>query len=58
MPAVLGALLGKWLDEKYNTEPRYLIIFLVLAFLSSAVVIVRKAKKYSSEYDAIIKKDV
>lgn len=58
VPAVLGALLGKWLDEKYNTEPRYLIIFLVLAFLSSAVVIVRKAKKYSSEYDAIIKKDV
>ncbi len=58
VPAVLATLFGKWLDQRYGTEPRYLIILLTLAFVSSAVVIVKKAKKYRDEYEAIIKKDV
>lgn len=58
VPAVLAAYLGKWLDERYGTEPRYIALLLILAFLSSAVVIVKKAKKYRAEYEEIIKKDV
>jgi F0F1-type ATP synthase assembly protein I len=57
VPAVLGALLGKWLDERYGTEPRYIIILLAFAFVSSAIIIVKKAKKYRDEYEAIIKKE-
>lgn len=56
VPAVLGALLGKWLDERYNTAPRYLIILLALALLSTAFLIVKKAKQYQQEYDALNKK--
>lgn len=58
VPAVLAALLGKWLDEKYGTEPRYIILLLAFAFFSSAVIIFKKAKKYRDEYVSIIKKDV
>jgi|GEM_PF-1402298 len=58
VPAVLATLLGKWLDEKNSTEPRYIILLLIVAFISSAVVLIKKAKKYRDQYEAIIKKDV
>ncbi len=56
VPVVLAALGGQWLDEKYGTEPRYLIILFIFAFLLSAAVIWRKAKRYTKEYEKIIKK--
>lgn len=55
VPAVLAALLGQWLDIRYGTEPRFLIGFLVLALTLTAVVVVRKAKKYKSEYERLLK---
>ena len=51
IPAVLAALAGKWLDEKYVTAPRYLITLLFLALVFSAIILDRKAKKYRLEYE-------
>ncbi len=53
IPVVLGALLGKWLDLRYGTSPRYLIILFILAFAFSALVVVRKAKRYKQEYERL-----
>lgn len=53
IPAVLAALLGKWLDTKYHTAPKFLILLLLLALLSTAWMIVKKAKKYQKEYDVL-----
>lgn len=55
IPAVLAALAGKWLDEKYATEPRYLIVFVFLALVLTAVILVRKAKKYRDAYEKLMK---
>ncbi|OGL92665.1 hypothetical protein A3H12_03950, partial [Candidatus Uhrbacteria bacterium RIFCSPLOWO2_12_FULL_47_9] len=56
VPAVLGALVGKWLDGKYHTAPKFLVFSLSIALLSTAWIVVRKAKKYGNEYEALNKK--
>lgn len=55
VPAVLAALLGKKLDAIYGTEPTFLLILLAFALLSTAVLIVKKAKHYKSVYEKINK---
>lgn len=55
-PVVFLAWLGKYLDDKYGTEPKLLIVGFVLAFIISAVSIVQKAKRFGNEYDEIDKK--
>ena len=55
VPAVLAALTGKWLDTKYGTTPTFIIILLILAFLSTAVLIAKKAKEFQAEYKSINK---
>ncbi|MBI2474035.1 AtpZ/AtpI family protein [Candidatus Uhrbacteria bacterium] len=57
VPAVLAALLGKWLDQKQGTEPRYLILCLIVAFFFTGVLIVKKAKFYKDQYESVINKD-
>jgi F0F1-type ATP synthase assembly protein I len=54
MPAVLAALLGQWLDLRYGTQPRLLIVFLALSLILTTVVIVRKARKYKQDYETLI----
>jgi F0F1-type ATP synthase assembly protein I len=54
VPAVLAALAGNWLDERYGTQPRYVALLLSAALLSTAIIVVRKAKKYSIEYQQLI----
>jgi F0F1-type ATP synthase assembly protein I len=56
VPAVLASLLGTWLDKKYDTEPWFLIVFLLLAFLSTGIWIQKKAKAYEKEYERLLKK--
>ena len=56
IPAVLASLAGKWLDEKYQTQPKFLAFFLFLALLSTAWIVVKKAKKYGKEFEALNKK--
>lgn len=57
IPAVGAALLGKWLDARYGTQPRYLIVLLALAFAFTAVIVVRKAKSYRRAYEDLLKKE-
>lgn len=59
VPAVLAALAGKWLDERFDTSPRYLILLLVLALALTAYLVVKKAKEYGKEYQKLFeeKKD-
>lgn len=55
IPAVAGALLGKWLDTKYQTSPRYLFLMLIIAFSLTAYLIVKKAKEYREQIEKIEK---
>lgn len=57
IPAVLSALLGKWLDSRYGTEPRYLIIFLTLAFALTAYAVTKKAKMYKKTYESLMNEE-
>ena len=54
VPAVLAALLGKWLDGRYGTEPRYLILLLVVAFALTIYAVVKKAKVYKNAYERLM----
>lgn len=58
VPVVALAMFGKWLDSKYGTRPYLLIAGFVLAFLISASVIWRRAKKFGKEYEDIGSKKV
>jgi len=51
VPAVLAALFGKWVDGIYGTEPRYLVIFLFIALLSTARIVWKKAYTYKKQYE-------
>ena len=55
--AVAAALLGKWLDEKYATEPRYIIIALAIAFAMTALIVYKKAKYYGKEYAKLAERE-
>jgi len=56
VPAVFGALFGKWLDDKYHTAPKYLMVFLLIALVFTVVIIVKKARFYQKEYELLNKK--
>lgn len=34
-PVLLGALLGRWLDKRYNSSPRWFLIVIGLSFVVS-----------------------
>lgn len=53
VPVVLFALLGQYLDEKYNKSPWFTILGFVLAAVITARLIYRKAKKYGDQYQAL-----
>ena len=57
VPAVLAALAGSWLDDRHGTEPWWLMGCLVLAFVLTACVLWRKAKRYRADYERLIKMD-
>jgi len=46
-PIILALFLGKWLDNKYQTDPRYLLICVAVAFVISNVGLVREVVRYS-----------
>lgn len=46
-PIILALFLGKWLDNKYQTDPRYLLICVAVAFVISNVGLVREVIRYS-----------
>lgn len=42
-PVILALFLGRWLDEKYNTEPWLFIATVVIAFIISSIGIGKEA---------------
>lgn len=56
VPAVLAALLGKWLDGRLGTEPKLLIGCMAVALAGTALMIVRKARKYAKLYQSLNEK--
>jgi F0F1-type ATP synthase assembly protein I len=57
IPAVVFALIGEYLDTKYHKEPLFLMLGLLLAFSVSMKSVYKKTKKYSEEYQEIVKTD-
>ncbi|OGL95145.1 hypothetical protein A2348_02375 [Candidatus Uhrbacteria bacterium RIFOXYB12_FULL_58_10] len=56
VPAVLAALLGKWLDARYGTEPKLLIVCFSLALALTVFMVVRKARFYGKKYQELNQK--
>lgn len=56
VPAVLAALLGHWLDVRWDTRPWAVVICLVIAFGLTALTFKRKAQRYARAYDELLKK--
>lgn len=54
VPAVLAALAGKWLDIKFGSYPKCTILLLTIAFVLTAIILVRKVKQYGKEYEDLI----
>ncbi len=56
VPVVIFVLLGQFLDEKYQRRPLFIILGFIIAFLISAKIIYKKAKRYGQEYQNLDKK--
>jgi F0F1-type ATP synthase assembly protein I len=50
VPVVVLALLGEYLDEKYNKAPLFILLGFLTAALISTKIIYTKAKKYGKMY--------
>ena len=57
VPAVAASFFGKWLDQRYLTAPRYLIVCFIGAFVLTAFNIWRKSRYYGQEYTRMTKND-
>lgn len=57
IPAVLGALAGRWCDARFGTHPLFLTLFLLTAFLLTVLLVQRKSQRYGREYQALINKE-
>ncbi|HSD12095.1 MAG TPA: AtpZ/AtpI family protein [Patescibacteria group bacterium] len=53
VPVVLGTIAGRRLDAAYGTKPAFLIAGFALAAVLSAFYVVRRARAYGREYDAL-----
>lgn len=54
-PIILALFLGKWLDNKYQTEPWLFLICIGLAFLTSSLGIVRITLDYLKKIETEVK---
>ena len=57
VPAVVAALVGTKLDERFQTEPLFLIILFVVAITITTLILYKKAKEYEKSYSALIRKE-
>ncbi len=56
-PAVLAAILGGWIDDRYGIEPFGSIGCLLFAFLFTALLLVKKVREYGAQYIQLTEKD-
>jgi F0F1-type ATP synthase assembly protein I len=50
IPALVAATVGIWADEKFGTQPWILFILLIIAAVTTAIYVVRKAYYYADLY--------
>ena len=50
-PVLLGVLLGKWLDKKYDSSPRWFLIVIGLSFIISMIGLVKDTLKEYKNID-------
>ncbi len=50
IPAIIAAILGTYIDNLINKGPVFITILLACAFVSSLIVVYKKAVKYRKEY--------
>jgi MFS-type transporter involved in bile tolerance (Atg22 family) len=50
LPAVSAGLLGDYLDERWGTKPVMILLLCTIAFVFTAILIVRKAYRYADLY--------
>lgn len=56
IPVIIGLFLGRWADERYNTEPWLFLTFTGVAFIVSIIGMVRESKRAMKSFDSIDKK--
>ncbi len=56
-PIIIALFLGKYLDERYNTEPWYFIGLTGLAFIISCVSIVKITLNYTKKIERELKEE-
>lgn len=49
IPIIIGLFVGKWLDERYKTEPWLFLLSVGVAFVGSSIGIVKEARKAMEE---------
>jgi MFS-type transporter involved in bile tolerance (Atg22 family) len=54
VPAFVAALLGKFLDVRYGTGHVIFAVLLVITFVGTAVILVKKVRQYAKEYQQLI----
>ena len=54
VPAIVGALAGQWLDDRFSTGHSFFIGLLAFAFIGTAVVLYRKIREYGKEYQELL----
>lgn len=54
VPIVIFVLIGQWLDGKYDKGPLFTISAFILAALTSAKIIHKKAKRYGTQYQKMV----
>ena len=52
-PAVLAAILGRFLDTRFQTGRLLFIILLVLAFVLTIMILPRKIRQYGQAYQKL-----
>lgn len=55
VPVVISALVGKWLDVRFGTNPLFILLFLFIALFFTSVLVAKKSKKYKEEYESLSK---
>lgn len=54
-PVIVAVFLGKWLDEKYNTDPWLFLLFIFIAFIISNIGIAYNAIRSINDLDNLSK---
>lgn len=57
IPVVLFVLAGRWLDGRWGTKPLMIIVGFVVAALVSGLMVWKRSKEISEEYQVLVNQD-